>query len=76
MELNPFRVLRRRARLSRAATEEAGYLRMRFGEGAYEAALQAAERPDLTSWGREVMRAAAEQLRPPALSKPQEKTAT
>ncbi len=64
MDLNPIRVLRRRARLSRAAAEEADFLRRRFGEQAYDAALQEAARPELTSWGREVMRAAAEQLRP------------
>jgi hypothetical protein len=64
MELNPIRFLRRRARLEKAAKEEADFLRRRFGDGAYQAALQEAERPELTSWGRQVMRAAALQLRP------------
>ena len=75
MELNPFRALRRRARLSRAAKDEADRFRMRFNDGAYEAAVQAAERSDLTSWGRAVMRAAAEELRPRTASKSQDKTA-
>jgi hypothetical protein len=64
MELNPIRFLRRRARLERAAKDEADFLRRRFGDAAYEAALKDAERLDLTSWGRQVMRAAAELLRP------------
>ena len=64
MELNPIKLLKRRARLDRTAREEADFLLRRFGENAYEAALQAAERPNLTSWGRQVMRAAADRLRP------------
>jgi hypothetical protein len=64
MELNPIRFFRRRARLGRAVKEEVEYLRRRYGEKAYQAALKEADRSDLTSWGREVMRAAAEQLRP------------
>ncbi len=74
MELNPLRMLRRRARLGRAARQEAEYLRMRFKDGAYEAALQAAERTDLTSWGRAVMRAAANELRPSTSAKPRDGT--
>jgi hypothetical protein len=66
MTLNPIRLLRRRMRLERAAEEEAAHLRSRFGEGAYEVALRDAEREDLTSWGREVMRAASRKLRPKA----------
>lgn len=64
MILNPFRLVRRRMRLSRAADEEAAYLRRRYGDAAYGAALKEAERPELTSWGREVMVEAARRLRP------------
>jgi hypothetical protein len=80
MQLNPWKIMRHRRRLRRAASEEAELLRRRFGGAAAEAARQKLERPDLTSWGREVVGQALKMLkadatpsRPPSqvVSKPE-----
>ena len=63
MTLNPLRYLRRRRRLRHAVEEEVFFLRRAHGEAAYDAALRKLERPDLTHWGREIVRGAARELR-------------
>jgi hypothetical protein len=63
MILNPLRMYRRRQRLERQALEEAQLLRRRHGDAAYLAALEKLRRPDLTWWGRKVVRRAIELLR-------------
>ena len=64
--LNPMRRHRRRQRLEREAMEEAAYLRRRHGALALAAAHEKLRRPDLTSWGRQVVQRAAELLERPA----------
>jgi hypothetical protein len=61
--LNPFRIYRRFQRLERQALEEAQHLRRRHGAGALHAAHQKLVRPDLTRWGRKVLRRAIHLLR-------------
>jgi hypothetical protein len=61
--LNPWRLYRRKLRLERHALEEAQLLRRRHGPGALHAAHQKLLRPDLTPWGRKVMRRAIQLLR-------------
>ena len=63
MTLNPFRLYRRLRRLERQAIEEAQHLRRRHGAGALAHAEQQLARPDLTSWGRLVLRRAIRLLR-------------
>jgi len=63
MILNPLRLYRRRQRLLREALEEAQYLRRRHGDAAIAAAREELRRPDLTSWGHEVLRRAIKFLR-------------
>ena len=63
MTLNPLRIFRRRRRLRRAALEEAHYLRRRYGENAERVAREKLRRPDLTSWGQEVLIATVRLLR-------------
>lgn len=60
--INPLRYLRRRRRLQQEADEEALFLRRRFGDEAHRAAMEKLERPDLTSWGRQVVGEAARRL--------------
>jgi hypothetical protein len=55
---NPLRLYRRRMRLRRVALEEAQYLRRRYGTDAARAAREQLRRPDITSWGRKVLRRA------------------
>lgn len=63
MTLNPFRLYRRARRLERQAAEEAQHLRRRYGgEALLQAELQLV-RPDLTSWGRLVLRRTIKLLR-------------
>jgi hypothetical protein len=62
MILNPLRWYRRRRRLRREALEEARFLRRRHGEDALRAARDQLGRPELTSWGRQVMETAARLL--------------
>ena len=64
MTLNPFRLFKRWQRLRREVEQEVFYLRRQHGERAYEAALAEMERPELTSWGRQVMEEAARRLKP------------
>lgn len=63
LRLNPLRLWRRRRRLREAAAEEARFLRRRHGDGALIAAQEKLVRPDVTSWGREVLREAIKLLR-------------
>jgi hypothetical protein len=60
---NPLRLYRRRQRLKREALEEAQYLRRRHGPDAIRAARDSLERPDLTTWGQEVLEEAIRILR-------------
>ncbi|MEH6677483.1 MAG: hypothetical protein V7702_09690 [Phenylobacterium sp.] len=60
--MNPIRYLRRRKRLQHEASEEAAYLRRRFGDTAHAAALEKLQRRDLTRWGRQVVAEAAKRL--------------
>lgn len=62
MILNPLRLYRRRQRLLREAREEAQYLRRRHGEGAIAAAREQMRRPDLTTWGHQVLEQAIRYL--------------
>jgi hypothetical protein len=62
MILNPLRLYRRRQRLLREALEEAQYLRRRYGEEAIRAAREQLRRPDLTSWGHQVLERAIKYL--------------
>ncbi|WP_333588097.1 hypothetical protein [Phenylobacterium sp.] len=62
MVIDPIRYFRRRRRLMQEAEDEAFYLRRRFGEEAHRAALDKLQRPDLTSWGKQVVREAARLL--------------
>jgi hypothetical protein len=59
---HPIKAIRRRRRLRRAAEEEAFHLRRVHGAGAHAAALQKLKRPDLTSWGRQVVQGAAKEI--------------
>ena len=63
MDLNPVRYLRRRRRLRQAVEEEMFFLRRTYGDRAYEAAIEKLERPDLTHWGRDIVKSAARQLK-------------
>jgi hypothetical protein len=63
MILNPLRLYRRRQRLLREALEEAQYLRRRHGDEAISAAREQLRRPDLTSWGHQVLERAIKYLR-------------
>ena len=63
MTLNPLRFLRRRQRLRREALEEAQYLKRRHGEDAIRAAREQLRRPDLTTWGRNVLQRTIKLLR-------------
>lgn len=63
MMLNPLRLYRRRQRLSREALEEAQYLRRRHGPDALHAAKEQLRRPELTTWGHQVLEKAIELLR-------------
>jgi len=63
MTLNPFRLYRRWRRLERQAAEEAQHLRRRYGADALTQAEQQLARPDVTSWGRLVLRRAIRRLR-------------
>jgi len=62
MMLNPLRLYRRRQRLRREALEEAQLLRRRHGDEALAVAQQQLTRPDLTTWGRQVVGEAAKLL--------------
>lgn len=62
MVLNPIRLWRRRERLRREAMDEAQMLRRRHGEAAPMAAKTKLERPDLTTWHRQVVERAARLL--------------
>jgi hypothetical protein len=74
MTLNPWKIMRRRRRLRREAGEEVELLRRRFGAEAAEAARRKLERPDLTSWGREVVGEALKRLKADAtMSRPPSK---
>jgi hypothetical protein len=55
MTLNPLRLYRRRRRMKREALEEAQYLRRRYGPEAVRVARDQLERPDLTTWGHQVL---------------------
>ena len=63
MMLNPLRLYRRRQRLNREALEEAQYLRRRHGPDAVRAAGEQLHRPELTSWGHQVLERAIEFLK-------------
>ena len=63
MTLNPLRYLRRRRRLRHAVEEEVFFLRRAHGAAAYEAALSKLGRPDLTDWGRQIVKGAARELK-------------
>ncbi|MDB5454258.1 MAG: hypothetical protein JWO33_2836 [Caulobacteraceae bacterium] len=57
------RFIRRLRRLEREAREEAQTLRRRHGGAAILAAREKLRRPDLTSWGRRVLRRAIKMLK-------------
>jgi hypothetical protein len=63
MTISPWRLLRRRRHIARLALEEAWRLRRRHGDAALVAAHEKLARPDLTRWGRDVLREAVRQLR-------------
>ena len=63
MVFNPLRLYRRKRRLEREALEEAQLLRRRYGAAAIAAAREKLRRPDLTWWGRKVMKRTVELLR-------------
>lgn len=63
MILNPMRIYRRHRRLERQALEEARLLRRRHGGAAIIAAREKLKRPDLTWWGRKVLKRSIELLR-------------
>lgn len=63
MLINPFKSFRHRRRLRREARDEAMFLRRRYGCEAAYAAQEKLKRPDLTSWGREVMGEALKMLK-------------
>ena len=62
MILNPLRLYRRRQRLMRESVEEAQHLRRRHGPQALDAARASLQRPEITRWGRQVMRRAIKLL--------------
>ncbi|CAN7496754.1 hypothetical protein LJR219_003428 [Phenylobacterium sp. LjRoot219] len=66
MLIDPFRWYRRRQRLQREALEESQYLRRRFGDTALATAREKLKRPDLTSWGRNVLEEAIKLLERPS----------
>ncbi|HVI31968.1 hypothetical protein [Phenylobacterium sp.] len=53
---------RRRRRLREEAAEEARFLRLRHGDTAVSAAQEKLARPDVTSWGRAVLKEAIKLL--------------
>jgi hypothetical protein len=59
---HPIKAVRRRRRLRRAIEDEAFQLRRPHGAHAHAAALEKLKRPDLTSWGRQVVQGAAKQI--------------
>ena len=63
MILNPLRMYRRHQRLERQALEEARLLRRRHGGAAITVARDKLQRPDLTWWGRKVLKRSIELLR-------------
>lgn len=62
MIIDPFRLYRRYQRLQREAQEEALHLRRRYGAGALDAARERLARPDVTTWGKRVLRRTVELL--------------
>ena len=62
MTFNPVKLIRRRKRLHQAIQEEVHFLMRSYDRGAHRAALEKLQRPDLTSWGRQVLDGAAKQL--------------
>jgi hypothetical protein len=60
--LDPFRLYRRHSRMERHALEEAQHLRRRYGDMALHIARQKLLRPDLTQWGRKVIKRAIKLL--------------
>jgi predicted RNA-binding protein len=56
------RLIRRLRRLEREAREEAQTLRRRHGSAAILAAREKLRRPEVTSWGRRVIRRAIKML--------------
>lgn len=63
LRLNPLRLWRRRRRLREEAVEEARFLRRRHGDTALAAAQEKLARPEVTSWGRAVLKEAIKLLR-------------
>jgi len=59
---NPIRLFRRWRRLRAAVDDETAYLRKLHGRNAARAAAEKLQRPDLTSWGRLVVKRALRQL--------------
>jgi len=62
MILNPFRLYRRWRRLEREALEEARFARRRHGDEAAWALQVKLADPQLTSWGRRVLKRAVQLL--------------
>ena len=63
MILNPVRLFRRWRRLRSEAMEEVRLLRRRHGEDALAEAMAKLNRPDLNTWGRNVLRQTVALLR-------------
>lgn len=63
MTLNPFRLYRRFRRLQRESLEEAQHLRRRHGALALTAAHEKLRRPEMTRWGKTVLRRAIRLLK-------------
>ena len=59
---DPIRLIRRRQKLREAIDEEVWKLRRMHGERARETAREKLKRPDLTTWGRQVIGGAAKRL--------------
>ncbi len=62
MILDPFRLIRRRQKLREAIDDEVWMLRRVHGASARDTALAKLKRPDLTTWGRQVVGGAAKRL--------------
>lgn len=62
MTLNPIRLYRRLRRLQRDSLEEAQHLRRRHGDMALAAAEEKLRRPEITTWGKLVIRRAIKLL--------------
>ena len=60
--LDPIRLMARRRRLRAAVQDEVYYLRRAHGRAALAAAMEKLHRPDLTSWGRRIMKDTIKQL--------------